>query len=190
MKFHRVAALAAAIAVAGAVAQAGPLKLKLAKPQPDAVTQGLSVSYAYPDDVKSLRDAYIAIGVGGEEGVPLTGLDYVSSDEAPNALTSDKETKVAAKITGYVKFDAEGVYKLEFFSNDGLELSIGGQEVARVDEKRGCDPIGEVEVRVPEAGWYALEALYWQRKGTSCLQMMWAPEGGELEVTPATAFGY
>lgn len=190
MKPMRIAALAACLALLAGTVDARPLKLKPANPQPDAVTQGLSVSYAYPDDVKSLRDAYIAIGVGGEAGRPLAGLDYISSDETPNALTSDKETKVAAKIAGYVKFDAEGVYTLEFFSNDGLELSIGGQEVARVDEKRGCDPVGAVEVRVPKAGWYALEALYWQRKGTSCLQMMWAPEGGELEITPSTAFGY
>ena len=60
MKPMRIAALAACLALLAGTVDARPLKLKPANPQPDAVTQGLSVSYAYPDAVKSLRDAYIA----------------------------------------------------------------------------------------------------------------------------------
>ncbi|MEM7438380.1 MAG: PA14 domain-containing protein [Pseudomonadota bacterium] len=191
MTFLRCALVAALATTFAYTADARPLKLKLANPQPEAVTAGLSVQYAYPDDVKSLRDAYIAIGIGAEPGAVMDkGLNYISSDEAPMALTSNKETKVAAQIKGYIKFDAPGVYKIEVFSNDGLELTIGGQEVAKVDEKRGCDPIGEVEVNVREAGYYEVEALYWQRKGSSCLQMQWAPEGAELDYVPASAFGH
>lgn len=183
-------AVAAAMALFAAEAEARPLKLKPADPQPVALAEGLAVEYAFPDDVSSLRDAYIALGIGGETGAALTGLDYLSSEETPFALTSGQAEKVAARITGYVRFEAPGDYTLNLFSNDGLELTLGGREVARVDEKRACDPIGAVEVRVPEAGWYALEALYWQRKGGSCLIMEWASEGGEMTVTPAASFGH
>ncbi|THH37340.1 hypothetical protein E4Z66_10525 [Aliishimia ponticola] len=190
MKPIWIVALAGAVSMAAVTAEARALKLKPAKTQPEAVTEGLSVEYAFPDDVKSLRDAYVALGVGAEQGTPLAGMDYLSSEAAPGALTSGQETKVAARITGYLRFDAPGTYRMETYSNDGLELTIGGREIAKVDEKRGCDPIGEVELRVPEAGWYEVEALYWQRKGGSCLILEWAAEGGELEVVPASAFGH
>ncbi|MCP5088305.1 MAG: hypothetical protein GY952_16055 [Rhodobacteraceae bacterium] len=190
MTLYRIAAVAALVALCAGAGEARPLKLKPAKPQPENVSAGLAVEYAFPDDVKSLRDAYIALGMGAEPGTPLAGLDYLSSDSEPFALTSGQETKVAARIKGYLRFDTPGTYTLEVYSNDGLELSIGGSEVAKVDEKRACDPIGAVEVHVPKAGWYELEALYWQRKGGSCLIMEWAAENGELETVPAEAFGY
>lgn len=191
MTLFRNAALAVVLATLTGAANAGPLTLSPADPQPSAPQAGLAVEYAYPDDVKSLRDAYIALGIGAEPGTPMTaGLDYLSSDDEPMALTSKKETKVAARITGYVKFDAAGTYTLDVYSNDGLELSIGGQEVAKVDEKRACDPIGAVEVNVPEPGWYAVEALYWQRKGSSCLIMEVSQDGGEADVLPAENFGH
>lgn len=190
MKKSWIAAIVACAALSTGVASAGALKLKPASPQPETVTAGLSVEYAFPKDVKSLRDAYIALGVGAEPGEPLVGFDYLSSEDEPNALTSGKETKVAARIKGYLRFDAAGTYTLETYSNDGLELTIGGQEVAKVDEKRACDPIGAVEVSVPEAGWYAVEALYWQRKGGSCLILEWSTGGSELEAVPAEAYGH
>lgn len=190
MKLARIGAITALVAIGATAATAGPLKLKPAKSQPEALSEGLSVDYAYPSDVKSLRDAYIALGIGAEPGEPLAGLDYLSSEDTPNALTSKKETKVAARIKGYIRFDEPGTYTLAAYSNDGLELTIGGKEVAKVDEKRACDPIGEVEVSIRKAGWFELEALYWQRKGGSCLILEWAKDGGELEVIPADAFGY
>ena len=118
------------------------------------------------------------------------GLDYLSSDDEPMALTSAKETKVAADIKGYIRFDNPGIYKLEVYSNDGLDLSIGGKQIAKVDAKRACDPIGAVEVDIREAGWYELEALYWQRKGSSCLIMEWSQNGAELDTVPNKLYGH
>lgn len=190
MTMHRIAAVAALVALCAGVADARSLKLKPANPQPTGVSAGLAVDYAFPSDVQSLRDAYVALGVGGKRGAPLKGLNYLSSDSAPFALTSGQEMKVAARIKGYIRFDAPGTYTLQVYSNDGLDLSIGGRQVAKVDKKRACDPIGAVEVAVPKAGWYDLEALYWQRKGSSCLIMEWAAGGGGLKRVPAKAFGH
>ena len=191
MTMKRIAALAAAVALLAGAVDARTLKLKPAKPQPSSVSAGLAVDYAYPKDVKSNRDAYVALGVKSEKGKPLTaGLDYLSSDSEPNALTSKKEHKVAARIKGYIKFEAAGTYKLQTYSNDGLDLKIGGQTVAKVDKKRGCDPIGAVDVQVPSAGWYAVEGQYWQRKGSSCLILEWSQDGSELDVVPAKLFGH
>ncbi|WGI20598.1 PA14 domain-containing protein [Amylibacter sp. IMCC11727] len=190
MNMKHLTAMAATLALFAGAVDAKPLKLKLANPQPSSVSAGLAVDYAYPKDVKSLRDAYVALGVKSETGTPLVGLDYLSSDDEPMALTSKKETKVAARIKGYIRFDAPGTYTLETYSNDGLDLSIGGQQIAKVDAKRPCDPIGEVEVSIKTAGWYEVEALYWQRKGGSCLILEWSQNGAELDVVPTELYGH
>ncbi len=188
MKIARIAAVSAALALAAAAADAKPVKLKPAKGEP--ANAGLKVDYAYPGDVKTLRDAYVALGIGAQPGKPLNGLNYSSSSSTPNALTSKQEMRVAARITGYVKFDAAGTYTLDFLSNDGLQLSLGGREIVKHDERTACGSTGKVEVRVPDAGWYELEALWFQRQGTSCLVMEWAPEGGGSQVVPSSAFGH
>jgi hypothetical protein len=182
--------LALSLALASS-AEARPAKLKPASPQPAGLSEGLAVDYAFPGDVQSLRDAYVALGTKGKPGAPLTaGLNYLAGSGNRQALTSGQEHKVAARIKGYMKFDAPGDYTLEVYSNDGVQITLGGREIVKVDAKRSCDPTGEVEVRIPEAGWYEIEALYWQRKGSSCLIMEWAKEGGELDVVPASAFGF
>ncbi len=190
MRSRWIGAFSALVALTALAAEARPLKLEPADPQPTGLTEGLAVQYAFPGDVKTLRDAYIALGIGAEPGQPLSGLNYSSGPGTPNALTSGQEMRVAARIKGFVRFDAAGVYVLELLTNDGLELTIGGEEIVKVDARTPCDPTGKVEVSVPEAGWYDLEALWFQRQGTSCLVMQWAPEGGSLGATPNAAFGY
>ncbi len=187
---HTALAVTLALALSTS-ADARPAKLKPAKPQPAALSEGLAVEYAFPGDVQSLRDAYVSLGTRGKPGAPMTaGLNYLAGSGNRQALTSGQEHRVAARITGYMKFDAPGDYTLEVYSNDGIQITLGGREIVKVDAKRGCDPTGEVEVRVPSAGWYEIEALYWQRKGGSCLIMEWAGEGGALDVVPASAFGF
>lgn len=191
MTFTRIAVCAALAAALATTADARPAKLKPAKSQPTALSEGLAVDYAFPGDVQSLRDAYVALGVKGAPGAPLTeGLNYLSGSGNRQALTSGQEHRVAARIKGYMRFDTPGDYTLEVYSNDGIEITLGGREIVKMDAKRSCDPTGEVEVRVPKAGWYEIEALYWQRKGGSCLIMEWAQDGGEFEVVPASAFGF
>lgn len=191
MKIVRTGALAAAFGmVFAAWAAAAPLKLTPANPQPSGLNSGLAVTYAYPIDVKSLDDASSALKQTTERGRPLSGLNYPDRGDGAMALTSRKAQVVAAAIRGYIKFDAPGVYTLEFFTNDGLRVSIGGQRVAYYDERDACGSAGARQVEVPQAGWYPLEALYFQRLGTACLQMEWSPPGGGQKQVPNGAFGY
>lgn len=166
------------------------LKLTPADPQPDAASlaPGLAVSYAYGSPIKTLAHAE-ALLADATPGPALSGLSYLDSEPGEMTLTSDKETKVAAAISGYIRFEAPGSYQLEFISNDGIVASIGGQQVALYDEVHACESAGVAEVEVPSAGWYALEATYFQRKGSSCLLMDWA-NGGEMEPVPDEAFAH
>lgn len=172
------------------IAAAAPLKLTPANPQPAAPKPGLSVTYAYPtDDIKTLADAQAAINQYGKAGKPLTGLDYRDTVEGQPTLTSDRAMNVAARIRGYVRFDAPGNYEIEFMSNDGIRATIGGQVVGLFDGRQACDTTRIVEVAVPQAGWYKVDALYFQRLGTACLHMRWGPSGGKRTWTPNSAFG-
>ena len=51
---------------------------------------------------------------------------------------------------------------------------------------------GPVQATVAEPGWYPLDILYFERKGTSTLQLFWLPPGasGDRVLVPAEAFGH
>lgn len=169
---------------------AAPLSLTLANPQPNAgdLNPGLAVKYAYPGEVRTLQAAGAAVR-SGRAGPPLRGLSYEDNNAGDLTLTSRKAEKVAAAISGFIRFDAPGTYEVNVISNDGIEASIGGKQIAFYDGIHGCEPAGVQEVSVPEAGWYALEATYFQRKGTACLVMDWTV-GGSMAPVPDSAFGH
>ncbi len=181
--------LCTAIAPAGAFAQA--ITLQPANPQPSAgsLSKGLAVNYAeLPSHVRSLSPARKTLEKNGKPGTPLPGLAFDDTKEGDPTLTSGIAMQIGADISGYIKFDSAGTYTLDFLSNDGLEISIGGQEVGSYDGIHSCGYVGEIDVTVPEAGYYALEATYFQRKGTACLMMEWGPNSDGLDLVPNSAF--
>lgn len=189
MKHAFTAALAVLALVAGTALSAAPLKLKPANPQPSGLKSGLNVRYAYPDDVKTLRAAAEALQQGAEAGRPLSGLDYRDTSIGEIALTSKRSEKVVADINGYVRFDAPGIYTIDFLTNDGIRAIVGGQVVGKFDGRQTCQETYATEVEVPQAGWYPLQILYFQRLNTSCLHMRSAPKGKRVTWMPNSAFG-
>lgn len=170
MNILKAAVMAAAATMMAAVSGAAPLQLTPADPQPTDLKQGLSVVYNLDANPKTLDDAMDALD-SARPGTPLLGMDYRDTEEGTETLTSGTPYKVVAGISGYVRFDAAGTYLVDFMSNDGLQMSIGGQEVAYFDGVHPCEATETVEVEVPEAGWYEMEGVYFQRKGTACLLM-------------------
>lgn len=190
MKSILTSILAAAALICATAATAAPLKLKPADPQPSALRNGLSVRYAYPEDIKSVSEARAALKAGSEAGPPLKGLDYRDTNEGDITLTSKRAMVVAARIKGYVRFDAPGTYDIDFLTNDGLDIMIGGQRVGYFEGRVPCTNTVITEVEVPVAGWYPLSAVYYQRLMTSCLHMRKGPVGGSLNWMPNSAFGH
>lgn len=179
--------VAGAILVASGV-MAQTVKLSPANPQPSAgaLSKGLAVKYArIPNAVRELAGAERALKKA-KPGTPLVGLTYEDTDG--KVLTSDSYEKIAADISGYIKFPNAGTYTLDFLNNDGLQLWIGGKEVALYDGIHACGYSGEIEVSVPSAGYYELKANYFQRKGTSCLMMEWGPDSDGLELVSNDVF--
>jgi hypothetical protein len=184
MKFS---AFVLAMALA-APAFAQTVTLTPANPQPAAssLKKGLAVRYAYPSKLKTLADAKKGLK-SAKPGPALVGLSYLDTDEGDLTMTSKSPTKVAAAISGYIRFDKAGTFNVEVVSNDGIALSIGGKQVAHHDGIHACESAGVTSVKVPSAGWYTVKATYFQRKGTACLLMDWDVEGEMLPV-PDGAF--
>ncbi len=185
------AVLAAFVGFAAFSAAAQTISLTPADPQPSEadLAPGLAVKYAYPGDVKSLQDAESYLDYGTKDGAPLIGFDYPDTLEGEETLTAGQSIQVVAAISGYIRFDEPGVHQLEFHSNDGLSVTISGQEVSRYDGRHPCEANASQAVDVPEAGWYELEALYFQRAGTACLLMQW-DVGAGFDWTPNDVFAH
>jgi hypothetical protein len=166
---------------------AAPLELMPADPQPTGLSEGLAVRYAYPPDVKTLAQAE-AFLADAEPGEPLAGLDYRDTADGDMTLTSTSAHHVVAGISGFVRFETAGTYVIDFLSNDGLKASIGGQEVVVFDGRHPCEESEAAEVNVPQAGWYRLEAIYFQRTGSACLHMRAGQD--EMQWMENTAFGH
>lgn len=193
MKRRILGAIAGIGLLVAGLAEAAPLKLTPANPQPKP-RAGLAVSYAWagnpPARIQDLSQARGLLGSGGKPGRPLRGLDYADTNEGDPVLTHDQHYNVVADIRGYIKFDAPGIYEVETWSNDGIDARIAGQPVGRFSGRQGCEANQRVEVEVPQAGWYDLNILYFQKYGTACLMMKWGKKGQGLSWVPNSAFGY
>ena len=191
MKHDLIAAAVSIALLTPAVAVAQAVTLTPADPQPtaSALAPGLAVNYAtIRGSVRSVDLARDALERYAEPGTPLSGLSFDDSNEGDRVLTSDRAEQVAADISGFILFDAAGSYTFDFLSNDGLQIAIGGQEVGFYDGVHACGYVGEIEVEVPQAGYYALEATYFQRKGTACLMMELGPDSDGLELVSDDIF--
>jgi hypothetical protein len=158
------------------------------EPQPaeDQLEPGLSVAYVE----ENFRDLSEMMGGDGTPGEPLANLDATPGRGEP-VLTSGKSMGVGAFIRGLIRLDEEGTWTFRVHSNDGVQVTIGGQLV-HVDPGVHSDTMSPpVLFEVEEPGWYAIEVDYFQRKGTATLQLLWTrPSGGAEEVVPPEAFAH
>ena len=147
-------------------------------PQP-AVSElrpGLAVTYDYArrvhvDDIEVLSNPVI--------GKPLDNIAHRTIDG--KVLTAKRAMMVAAHIRGLIRFEAPGTYTFRIESNDGVKARIGGQQIwvdPEIHPNRWSPPIPLV---IDTPGWYELWINYYQKKGTSALQLVWTVPGSESE---------
>ncbi len=157
-------------------------------PQPEAVElrPGLAVTYSYGrqvhvDDIEVLRNPVV--------GKPLENIAHRTIDG--NVLTSTQAMLVAAHIRGLIHFDAAGTYVFRIESNDGVKAKIGGRQIwvdPEIHPNRWSAPIPVV---IDTPGRYELWINYYQKKGTSALQLVWTTPGASEEThVPPGAFSH
>ncbi len=180
--------LASVVAVAVTTNGGAAEVARPAAPQPDAaaLSDGLAVEYYY-DDFRDTSLSNTAARGPGEAGPPLPQLNYQSG--IGKVLTSDATDFVGAKITGFLQFDEAGRWELKVTSNDGVRLTVGE---AMLFEDMAPHPDYDsppLAIDVPEAGWYPVHILYYERKQTSTLRLWWKrPNATSFDIVPAQAF--
>ena len=159
-------------------------------PEPNSLRPGLAVTYYYDfyrhiDDVSG--DVAEGGGVGGD---PLLGLNYRVGDGM--VLTATRNDGVGAHIRGLIHLGGTGTYLFALESNDGVRLSLCGETLIE-DPDIHSDQWSEVAtINVNEPGWYPIELLYFERKSTATLRLVWKnPEigaSGKFEPVPEDVF--
>lgn len=166
-----------------------------AKPQPEArsLEPGLAVDYYYglTRDVGNV-ERRARSDEKGDPGEPLPLLDYRTGVD--NVLTSDRDDGVGAHIRGFILLDEPGAYQFAAETNDGTRAWIGGVKVVDDPDVHSDQWSEVVTLDVREAGWYPIELMYFERKNTSTLRLVWKKPSGDpdtsLEVVPAEVFGH
>ncbi|MEQ9693369.1 PA14 domain-containing protein [Shimia sp. SDUM112013] len=190
MKKLIVAAVAALGMMVGTVASAGVIELTPANPQPSGVKQGLKAQFSLGHRPRSLGQAKGYLSENPNAAKPIRKLQWPDKGKGALMFGTKKYEHIIANFTGYIKFDAPGVYDLEFYANDGLQVWISGKTVAKLDGINPCSSAGRPKVNVPKAGWYDFKAFYYQKEGTACYESEWKKPGGSYTLIPDSAFGY
>ena len=159
------------------------------QPQPAGVEPGLEVTY-YSKAFNRLREIPDwAKYKKGTVGPVLPAIDYDSGSGV--VLTSTLDDGVGAHITGLINLSESGTYQFKARSNDGAQVTIGGERVVKDDRPHPTRFSKVASVNVADPGGYEIEVLYFEKKGTSVLELHWSPpSGGGFAIVPADAFGH
>ncbi|MHA1537032.1 MAG: PA14 domain-containing protein [Alphaproteobacteria bacterium] len=187
------AAVAAVVFAVVPLASPSAGEIAPASPQPKAsqLKPGLAVYYEFNYVRKIKWMLYYTRDNPGKPGPPLPQINY--STGIGNVLTSGRADGVMATIVGYIKLAKPGAYMFKVNANDGVRVFLAGK---RILDDPDWHPAGDtmtapVSVQVAKPGWYKLKVLYFERKGTSTLQLYWQPPGaGGAGIVPAGVFAH
>lgn len=124
----------------------------------------------------------------GTAGKPVP---YVNHQFKGNIFDSTAPKGVGVLLSGYLKMAAPGKYRFQAVSNDGVKVTVNGQEVV-FDPSVHSDRLSNIgSLVVEKPGWYPLTVKYYQRKGTARLELYWQTPGvDDFEIIPAAAYGH
>jgi len=100
---------------------------------------------------------------------------------------------VGVQMNGFIRFPSPGRYLLKAKSNDGIRIFVDEKMI--IDDPlvhlAGDRFSREAPVEIGAAGWCSFFLQFFQRKGTSMLELYWQPPGQTgFSIVPAEAFGH
>lgn len=185
------AVFAATLTGFAAVASAEPVTdLAPAEPKDTAgLEAGLGVRYLIAEFNSISEIELMATWKDPRAGTPIPMLNY--NVGANPVLTTKAHDLVGAFIDGFIKFDKPGTFLLAVQHNDGVRLSIGGQEIYDYPIVTPDHFSPNMELQIDQPGWYAISLIYFEKRNTSTLELYWQPPGAdEFEFVPAEAFAH
>jgi hypothetical protein len=177
-------------ALAGAVLMlaAGGAGADDAPARGEGMQPGLGVNYYYGDFGHVDEVVEFAGRKDATPGDPLPKLDY-RGGEGKAVLNQKHKNLVGVIITGFINFTSSGTHQLQIRSNDGIRIAIGGLTVYEAPEPHPNLLSDPVPVQVSEAGWLPIEIVYYERKGSWAIELMWQ-QNGKFVAIPETHFAH
>lgn len=197
----RRAALAAGglflvLAMGCAVTPDGPAAFTVA-PEPslpltaETLQPGLAVLYFDHNFVRHLDDLPPAevVRQKGRRGPAVPYLNHQFG--RGEVFDSGTNRGVAMELRGLIRLDRAGTYGFRANTNDGFRLFIDNHLLID-DPSWHADRLSpEALVVVTDPGWYALHIRYFQRKGTSTLQLYWKPpQDDAFSIVPSSVLAH
>jgi hypothetical protein len=172
--------------------EGAPTQLTALSPQPAALSlePGVlaEIYFARVQSIGELTQVIAAAAKPAETKV-LLHIDYAWG--AGNVLGTQSNDFVGARIRGLLNFDRPGVWHLKITSNDGVQVTVGGVDIFDDPEVHSDTDSPAIPVTIPEPGYYALNILYFEKKGTATLRLKWLPPGGsDFAPVPAAMFAH
>lgn len=152
---------------------------------------GLAVHYFEHKFVRHLDDLPSA-EVVQEKGWSGPAVPYLNHQFGRGEVfDSGTNRGIAMELNGFIRLDRAGTYGFQANTNDGFRLFIDGQLLIE-DPSWHSDRLSpEALVVVTDPGWYAVHIRYFQRKGTSTLQLYWKPpQEASFSIVPARVLAH
>ena len=145
--------------------------------KPGLATEFLNIAVRHVDEIE--------IAGKGKPGAPVLAIDNsVGSDD--DVLGSGLGQEVAVRMRGFLKVEKPGSYEFATMSNDGVRFQLDGKTIVE-DPDVHSDQLSEATTVELQPGWYPLYMLYFQRKGSWTLELLWkAPGMSDFEPVPAS----
>ena len=102
---------------------------------------------------------------------------------------TDRSLAIGMSIRGYLHIEEPGSYEFQARSNDGIRVKIADKVIIE-DPDVHSDRLSSIaRCNIPKAGYLPMHLLYFQRKGSACLELYWKrPKAAAFEIVPETAF--
>ncbi len=126
----------------------------------------------------------------GRPGNPVLILDNVYGKRS-NVFGSGKSRLIGIWFSGMIHLDQPGAYYFQALSNDGIRVFLN-REMLFEDPERHSSRLSPVGLfNAEQAGWYPIQIIYYQRKGTAALRLYWKkPGAANFKIVPAVALGH
>lgn len=125
----------------------------------------------------------------GKIGKPIPMLNHQFGKE--EVFDSGRKEGVGVQLTGFLKLSQIGEYGFQARSNDGIRVSLDDHVMIDDPNVHSDRWSNQAVVAIVKPGWYSLQVLYFQRKGTAAIELYWRRPGDtKFEIIPPAAYAH
>ncbi|MEW6258722.1 MAG: PA14 domain-containing protein [Thermodesulfobacteriota bacterium] len=102
---------------------------------------------------------------------------------------TDRSLAIGMSIRGYLHIDQPGIYEFQARSNDGIRMKLTDIVILEDPDVHSNRLSPVARCTIQKSGYLPLHILYFQRKGSACLELYWKrPGSNTFEIIPEKAY--